>query len=263
MQWLGCFIVSIAMMAISSCEKEPETDRQDDNEPRIETVKGLYSVSDSTQVQFASGNLQYRASSNTWSFAKHQYDCIGKDNENIDTAYDGWIDLFGWGTGNDPIDVLPNSTYFDFNDWGNNIAGGWRTLSLAEWDYVLFRRSGATGKRGTGTVCGVHGLILLPDDWTQPDGCTFTPNYADWEGNSYSEAEWKLMENASAVFLPAAGARWDKGVVEVGQYGYYWSSTPDNNVSKSYILYFNESYINTESSSLRWGGFSVRLVKNK
>ena len=95
LQWLSCLIMSITMMVFSGCEKEPEPEPLDDNEPRIETVKGLYSVSDSTQVQFASGNLVYRASTKTWSFAKHQYDCIGKDNENVDTAYDGWIDLFG------------------------------------------------------------------------------------------------------------------------------------------------------------------------
>ena len=263
MRWLSCFIMSITMVAFSGCEKEPKPEPQDDDEPRIETVKGLYSVSDSTQVQFASGNLLYRASTKTWSFAKHQYDCIGKDNENVDTAYDGWIDLFGWGTGNAPIEVDPNSTYPEFYDWGANIPGGWRTLSISEWNYVLFQRSGAGGKRGTGTVDGVHGLILLPDDWSQPEGCTFTPGYTSWDSNTYTVAEWKKMESASAVFLPAAGVRWNREVSEVGQYGYYWSSTPDYNSFKSYILFFNDSYFNAESSSLRWGGFSVRLVKNK
>ena len=57
-----------------------------------------FSVSDSTKVYFSQGNLQYQASTNTWRFAEHQWDFVGKDNENISEKYTGWIDLFGFGT---------------------------------------------------------------------------------------------------------------------------------------------------------------------
>jgi len=57
-----------------------------------------FSVSDSTKVYFSQGNLQYQASTNTWRFAEHQWDYVGKDNENISEKYTGWIDLFGFGT---------------------------------------------------------------------------------------------------------------------------------------------------------------------
>ena len=61
------------------------------------------------QVYFASGNLQYNRSTNTWRIAEHQWDKIGggsfggnvsgSSNENISNAsYLGWIDLFGWAT---------------------------------------------------------------------------------------------------------------------------------------------------------------------
>jgi hypothetical protein len=33
-----------------------------------------------------------------WRFAENQYDIIGEANKNIASTYDGWIDLFGWGT---------------------------------------------------------------------------------------------------------------------------------------------------------------------
>ena len=57
-----------------------------------------FSVSDSTKVYFSQGNLQYQASTGTWRFAEHQWDYVGKDNENISEKYTGWIDLFGFGT---------------------------------------------------------------------------------------------------------------------------------------------------------------------
>lgn len=57
------------------------------------TIKGS-----GDKVSFSKGNLQYQASTNTWSFAENQYDIIGYGNENISSDYDGWIDMFGWGT---------------------------------------------------------------------------------------------------------------------------------------------------------------------
>ena len=64
---------------------------------------------DGDQVYFSQGNLQYQASTNTWKFAESQYDYIGDANSNISSSYDGWIDLFGWGT----------SGYHDANDPNN------------------------------------------------------------------------------------------------------------------------------------------------
>ena len=71
-------------------------------------LPGLFSVSDTTQVRFSQGNLQWSATGShatadssaagTWRFAKHQYDMIGNDNSNISESYTGWIDLFGWAT---------------------------------------------------------------------------------------------------------------------------------------------------------------------
>ncbi len=81
------------------------------------------SVSDTKQVLFSRGNLQFNAvqgthmradgtmQQGTWRFAEYQYDVIGTDNQNISDTYDGYIDLFGWGTSgydntaNDPLAV--------------------------------------------------------------------------------------------------------------------------------------------------------------
>ncbi|MBO4340529.1 MAG: serine/threonine protein kinase, partial [Bacteroidales bacterium] len=59
---------------------------------------GLFSVSDSSQVYFSKGNLQYQATTQLWRFAPQQYDFVGIDNNKISPTWGGWIDLFGWGT---------------------------------------------------------------------------------------------------------------------------------------------------------------------
>lgn len=75
------------------------------------TPDRLFVVSNNGNVvQFAPGNLQYQASTNTWRFAEHPWDYVGNDskgtvyeggvkcsNTQISPTYSGWIDLFGWG----------------------------------------------------------------------------------------------------------------------------------------------------------------------
>lgn len=61
-------------------------------------LSGEFTIAEGKKVHFSKGNLQYQASTNTWRFAEHQWDIIGETNNNISQTYDGWIDLFGWGT---------------------------------------------------------------------------------------------------------------------------------------------------------------------
>ena len=236
-------------------------------------LPGAFSVSATHQVHFSQGNLQYRASTNTWRFAEHQYDYVGGANSNISSAYSGWIDLFGWGTGNNPTLASTNYTdYGTFVDWGSNaiINGGnaanqWRTLASAEWDYLLNSRTNASSKRGTGNINGVGGLIILPDSWTQPSGCPqfnpgFVSDFGGWSNNSYTLAQWAQMETAGAVFLPAAGRRSGTNVNDVGSKGNYWSSTPSNaNYARN--VGFSSSNLYDGNSDL-YDGFSVRPVQD-
>lgn len=196
---------------------------------------GLFTINaDGDQVWFSQGNLQYQASTNTWRFAEHQYDYVGADNANISATYSGWIDLFGWGTGSNPtLSSTDYSYYGTFTDWGSNTISnggntansGWRTLSQVEWNYLLYTRANASSKMGGGSVNGVHGEIVLPDSWTLPAGLTFTAGQNGWQ-NSYTLAQWALMEAAGAVFLPTAGYRYGTSVYDVGNLGIYWPSTP-------------------------------------
>lgn len=62
-------------------------------------INGLFTINaEGDQVYFSKGNLQYQASTSTWRFAGNQWDHVGAANSNISSEYDGWIDLFGWGT---------------------------------------------------------------------------------------------------------------------------------------------------------------------
>ena len=86
---------------------------------------GKFSVADG-KVTPAPGNLQYHPRNKVWRFAKNQYDIIGSYNGNIDDNYNGWIDLFGYGTYNNPT-IHSNSWDPQYSilevpafDWGTN-----------------------------------------------------------------------------------------------------------------------------------------------
>ena len=199
----------------------------------------LFSVSRGKQVQFAPGNLVYNGA---YSFAEHQYD-YGSN--------------FCWGTGGNPTETFHGPSYYQsFDDWGNYIDGGWRTLTKDEWIYVINDRTDASSKRGAATVCGVHGMVLLPDDWI---GLPF--DFDNWEANVYDAASWAEMEASGAVFLPAAGYRMASEVEFVGDYGCYWSSTPYDDPLNAYQFEFHGNS-RTVESHLRYEGLSVRLVKD-
>ena len=253
---------------------------------------GLFSVSATEKVVFSQGNLQYRASNDTWRFAEHQWDIIGSDNQNISSTYDGWIDLFGWGTSGhnhgavcyQPWSV--STSYFDYYaygstsynlneqtgqaDWGcNPIRNGgnqpnqWRTLTHDEWVYLFSTRSTTSGKHyAKAKVNSVNGVILLPDNW---ETSYYTLNSLDTPGaaftsNTIDPSQWVALEQHGAVFLPAAGDRSGSSVGGAGSYGVYWSASY-NDSSGAYTVYFNDGSLNTGYYGYRYGGLSVRLVR--
>jgi len=155
-------------------------------------------------VYFSPGNLQYQASTNTWRFAEHQWDHVGDENANVSSTYDGWIDLFCWGTSgydHGAVCYQPWSTsttasdYYAYGSWqynlydqsgqadwgynainngGNTENFGWRTLTSGEWDYVLKTRTASTvngvdnARYAKAKVSDVKGVILFPDRYMHP-----------------------------------------------------------------------------------------------
>ncbi len=231
----------------------------------------LFSVSEALQVVFSPGNLQYQASTKTWRFAEHQYDMIREGNKNISDTYDGWIDLFGWGTGKNPtLSSTSEEDYGTFTDWGiNKIANdvnsdnNWRTLNYAEWNYLYEGRGNADKLYSQATVNGVCGCVFLPDKWVMPEGLSFTPVAKNWTTNTYSVSDWEKMEQNGAIFLPSAGNRVGTEInVNLGaDIGVYWSSSEvAANKMRAWNFCIYKSFV-AEGNSLKSTGNSVRLVR--
>ena len=252
-------------------------------------IKFAFSVSDDKQVYFSQGNLQYQASTGMWRFAENQYDVIAAYNTLISSTYDGWIDLFGFGTSgwnseanayqpystseNNDDDYIGGEAINNFSgsyanaDWGEfnaisnggNQAGLWRTLTSSEWEYLISSRVQANSLIGQGKVNNVKGLILLPDDWETPSSIKFTCNPGDYTTNEYSLEDWMKMQSYGAIFLPTAGDRIGTTIYCVGKYGYYWSSTICG--EGVYGLLFSSSEASIKGF-YRYDGRSVRLVQD-
>ena len=232
-----------------------------------------FSVSESKTVTFSPGNLQYHPVNDEWRFAPNQIDYIGEANANISATYNGWIDLFGWGTGNNPTNASTDyKGYQTFVDWGVNQIGSyapntWRTLTYEEWKYIINERSNASNLIGVAQVNGVNGLILLPDAWQCPNGVTFKSGFHSSYGEEYyatyqsfSVSEWSKLEASGAVFLPAAGSRSGSDVSSAQYYGDYWSTT-EYYSGTAYGLYFYSDEA-TMGGNYRYVGLSVRLVQD-
>ena len=237
-----------------------------------------FSVSESKQVYFSKGNLQYHPANNEWRFAESQLDYIG-DAKIYSTYHYGWLDLFGWSgsTASAKFGVNTSTDNNDYSgnfvDWGTNQIGAdapntWRTLTKEEWNYLLNTRTNASSLCGIAQVKGVNGLIILPDNWTCPGGVTFNSGfYSSYPGvdgyaayQTFTAEQWSEMEATGAVFLPAAGYCYGSQPNSVQFIGNYWSAT-ERNSGYADCFSFTSDGANMGSSN-RYLGQSVRLVKD-
>ena len=232
-------------------------------------LPGYFTINTSKQkVQFSRGNLQYQASTATWQFAENQYDVIGEGNVNISATYDGWIDLFGWGTGDNPTKASTSKCdYSGFVDWGinaisngGNTADMWRTLSANEWTYITGQRTNYESLCGRATVNGIQGFILLPDDWVSP-GVPFQGSKDNgYELNQFTLADWQKMEAAGAVFLPACGGH--TGTEMTSTAVQYWSTNEGSSCYAYDIITGGDTAYRLKTNQVeRSCGYGVRLVK--
>lgn len=154
---------------------------------------GVFTVAEGKTVAFASGNLQYNATQGshycadgsvqqgTWRFAEHQYDYIGDANSNISQNYDGWIDLFGWGT----------SGY-------NNTANDPSALRYQPWE------------KATSSISTIPTDSVLNCEAVEITGeCEWEYTYAD---ATYNEYGYGPSENMTDKNLTGTSANYDWGV---------------------------------------------------
>lgn len=241
-------------------------------------------------VAFALGNLQYRASDGKWRFAEHQYDIIraGVGNRTSlpqrQTQTD-WIDLFNYGctgynngqtayqpwainTGsNDFYNGNTATTTADFSyPYNLQESTTFRTLTRAEWSYIIFSRSGE--RYAKAIVKGIEGLIIIPDNAISGLQSVNVTS-AQYSPNTLTAQQWAdNFESEGFVFLPAGGYR---NGTNVGQYsgnpiaGFYSASTQQtgSNANRNDYLQFKTGSTHGGVSmgySLKSDAKSVRLV---
>ena len=233
------------------------------------------------------------------------------DNTLTAKYYAGWIDLFGWGTsgwdnGNiyyRPYDYAghiyecafygPPGNFdltgdYAHSDWGvhNTISNGgsrqWRTPNADEFRYLLIQRITPSGIRfAKAEVAGVRGLIVLPDDWDASIYHLRAVNMnVDYFENKITDGAWMdVLEPAGAVFLPAAGVRYEttgyEGIwydnaesTSMYTYGRYWTITQGEGVDDGTYMFFEGSngtswYDSFIGGSYRCHGLSVRLISDE
>ena len=250
----------------------------------IGALPGLFSVASNKKVRFSMGNLQFNPKKYEFRFALHQYDRIGMDNTKIAIDYDGWIDLFGYGTsgymGCEPTETSKKSEEYPDNDiantnydWGvyNPISNGgnkegiWRTLTRDEWHHILTKRPNAEKLRAKACVNGINGTIILPDDFYEHRvrvPFDSTPN--DFSDNTYDLTQWATLEAAGAIFLPCggfrAGTEMRRGPEDTG---YYWTSYKGCYIILTTNSAFDDRiYTSMTNVSSLYDGHSVRLVQD-
>ena len=260
-------------------------------------LNGLFTVnSDGRQVRFSTGNLVFGKTTGNWNFYTVQTATFSTNNRSVGENYSddavSVIEHYGWGstgfnhgavnysqwmTGN------TNSCYYAYGDvnknlcdesgmaeWGYNAIenGGnaykqWRTLTADEFEYLINERDDADDKYAYATVKNVKnykGFIILPDDWAQPVSVSFTPGVVgDFSVNNYTYDQWRLMEEAGAVFLVAAGRRDVSSTMGSSQFGMYWTSSRYD-ANTAYSFFYNKSGIVVPDNRNRAYGCSVRLV---
>ena len=145
------------------------------NKPYL--LPGKFSISATQQVQFARGNLVYKAGE--WDFHKQQYDRCLKDNATVlDFSKTGTFDLFGWATA--------------------GIAGADRTMvNYQPWssDYAIITGQESTNAFGYGPSLDNLGVA---ESW----GDAYA-EYCEW-GNNYN-----LQTKLGSGWFTLGSIQWD------------------------------------------------------
>lgn len=216
----------------------------------LEAAAPKFSVGENTTVEFAPGNLYWDGSA--FRFEANQWDTQPtSDGEWVPNH----VSHFKWSDKDNAVtdDYEFNDELFcasNFTVTGDSHTD-WRTLSDAEWGYLLGTaspsRANATSLRKRKDFGGgVKGLVILPDrtDASVMDKIASTSDLAKY----------------GAVFLPAAGYRDCTEMSNVGEDGRYWSSTPCGEFA-CFMGFYSSADVVYTSDDYRYNGFAVRLVR--
>lgn len=253
-----------------------ETAKAEIEQIKAGELPGRFTInSEGAKVCFSRGLLQFNPAKYEFRFAENQYDIIGKDNEKIAPNYDGWIDLFGWGTsgymGCQPTETSENRSDYgpaDGNiagtnyDWGvynpitngGNKEGLWRTPTSDEWGYIMCNRPNASKLKVRATVCGMKGYMIMPDDfWNNRLRMPLDITADNCSVNQYNAEQWSQLEALGVVFMPSVGER--KGKEYHTNLWKIWLSERSDLLAKygSFKGFYGE---------FKYLGLGVRLIKD-
>lgn len=151
---------------------------------------------------------------------------------------------------------------------------GWSVLTSGEWKYLLDTRN-QDNKFAEAKIHNMNGLLIFPDGYSLPSGyisdggtgmSKSNDENAGFPSENIPDETWIRMDAAGVVFLPAAGFRNGAPggpnparVSNVGNNGYYWSASPNDDL-RAYDLSFRSGDVNPSSNNDRSRAYSVRLV---
>lgn len=216
------------------------------------SISGEFTVNaEGRQIYFSKGNLYFDGSS--FKFEDNQYDTHGYN------AVNNTWGLFGWSTSSTNYGMSVSSTNIDYSgifyDWGNTIedTGCWRTLSKAEWQYLLDTPS----RMVYGKPCYSKAITGITIEGQTYGGIFLYPD--NYNGNVVSESmTWNDINSAGIVFLPVSGYRAASKVLGTPALGHYWtSSASDGNTA--YTMTFSGDYVSYSTFERKYG-CAVRLV---
>lgn len=219
-------------------------------------LPGVFTLKDGRKICFSKGNLQFHCKNYEFKFAEEQYETLGKEaNEKCAPDYDGWIDIFGWGTsgymGCQPTergtildqygpktgDLTGDNANFDWGVYnpitnGGNKEGLWRTPSKEELYYLLKERPNADRLRLSKCyVCGKEGAVLLPDNFWS-NRLRFPIDITS-SSNSFNDEQWKILESLGVVFLPTPVYKYYDKSWKFGNWFFIWTSNSQTRIDMS------------------------------
>ena len=171
-----------------------------------------------------------------------------------------------WATCNVGADFLED--YGDYFAWGETTTKAGYTEENS-----LTSRLTISELQSQGIIDGDHNLTPSYDaaraNW---GGSWRMPTEAEQRELIYNcTLEWTTQNgvngckvtgpNGNSIFLPTAGYRYGSSLINAGEYGYYWSSTPyESNSNSAYYLEFSSSSYHYVGWYGRYYGRSVRPV---
>lgn len=230
----------------------------------VGALPGKFSVSNDdgkhvTQVFFAQGNLYYDGKLFKFEEKQEQYKNVWYINH-VSHFYWSTSPYVAYATGynderaNRSDQLFTNATETTSREtFSVDVDGkpqyGWRALSLAEWVYLLEKRTvnGGKGKdRSFSTNVyynGIRGFVIYPDDYT---------------GKPIEGQVSELPEGV--VFCPATGVRYSSWVGNPRDNHQYWTSTVTDEKFANAVEAIKDATLSWDEPQDRYQGSSLRLV---